>query len=118
LRAALAIFESLGAAPMAAIARRTLRELGVRNIPRGAHERTRQNPHGLTRRQLQVLTLLAEGRRNGEIATRLFLSEKTVDHHVSAILEKLNVRSRIEAAALANQAGLGATASKPAAPKA
>jgi DNA-binding CsgD family transcriptional regulator len=108
VRTALQIFEDLGAAPMAAITRRKLRESGVRNIPRGSHERTKQNPHQLTRRQLQVLALLAEGCRNAEIAGRLFVTEKTVDHHVSAVLEKLQVRSRGEAAAVANRLGLGA----------
>jgi DNA-binding CsgD family transcriptional regulator len=107
VRIALQIFEDLGAAPMAGITRRTLRERGVRNIPRGSHERTKQNPHQLTRRQLQVLGLLAEGCRNAEIAGRLFVTEKTVDHHVSAVLEKLQVRSRGEAAAVANRLGLG-----------
>jgi DNA-binding NarL/FixJ family response regulator len=108
VRMALQIFENLGAAPMAAITRRKLRERGVRNIPRGSHERTKQNPHQLTRRQLQVLTLLAEGCRNAEIAGRLFVTEKTVDHHVSAVLDKLQVRSRGEAAAVANRLGLSA----------
>jgi DNA-binding CsgD family transcriptional regulator len=107
VRAALQIFEELGAAPMAGITRRKMRERGVRNIPRGRHERTKQNPHQLTRRQLQVLALLAEGCRNAEIAGRLFVTEKTVDHHVSAVLEKLQVRSRGEAAAVANRLGLG-----------
>jgi predicted ATPase/DNA-binding CsgD family transcriptional regulator len=107
VRTALQIFEALGAAPMAGITRRKLRERGVRNIPRGSHERTKQNPHQLTRRQLQVLGLLAEGCRNAEIAGRLFLSEKTIDHHVSAVLEKLQVHSRGEAAAVANRLGLG-----------
>jgi DNA-binding CsgD family transcriptional regulator/tetratricopeptide (TPR) repeat protein len=106
LREALAIFEKLGAAPMAARTRSQLRERGIRNIPRGLQERTKQNPYQLTRRQLQVLALIAEGRRNAEIACRLFLSEKTVDHHVSAVLEKLQVRTRVEAAALAHQLGL------------
>jgi DNA-binding CsgD family transcriptional regulator/tetratricopeptide (TPR) repeat protein len=109
VRTALQVFEGLGAAPMAGITRRKLRERGVRNIPRGSHERTKQNPHQLTRRQLQVLALLAEGCRNAEIAGRLFVTEKTVDHHVSAVLEKLQVRSRGEAAAVANRLGLGAS---------
>jgi predicted ATPase/DNA-binding CsgD family transcriptional regulator len=112
VRTALQIFEGLGAAPMAGITRRKLRERGVRNVPRGSHERTKQNPHQLTRRQLQVLALLAEGRRNAEIAGRLFLSEKTIDHHVSAVLEKLQVRSRGEAAAVANRLGLGAAGAR------
>ena len=107
VRSALQIFESLGAAPMAGITRRTLRERGVRNIPRGSQERTKKNPHQLTQRQLQVLALLAEGCSNAEIARRLFVSEKTIDHHVSAVLEKLQVRSRGEAAAVANRLGLG-----------
>jgi DNA-binding CsgD family transcriptional regulator/tetratricopeptide (TPR) repeat protein len=110
VRTSLRIFEDLGAAPMAGITRRKLRERGVRNIPRGRHERTKQNPHQLTRRQLQVLTLLAEGCRNAEIAGRLFVTEKTVDHHVSAVLEKLQVQSRGEAAAMANRLGLSVTA--------
>jgi DNA-binding CsgD family transcriptional regulator len=108
LRTGLAIFERLGAVPMAGITRRKLRAKGARGIPRGAQERTRNNPHGLTKRELQVLTLLCEGRRNADIARRLFVSDKTVDHHVSSVLSKLNVSSRSEAAALANRLGLGA----------
>jgi predicted ATPase/DNA-binding CsgD family transcriptional regulator len=108
LRAALDIFERLGGAPMAAVTRRKLRSLGVRGIRRGPHERTTQNPHQLTARELQVLTLLAEGRRNAEIARRLFLSNKTVEHHVSAVLSKLQVRSRGEASAVAHRLGLRA----------
>ena len=108
LRAALQIFDGLGAAPMAGITRRKMRERGIRKVPRGVHARTKQNPHELTPRQLQVLALLAEGCRNTEIAGRLFLSYKTVDHHVSSVLQKLQVRSRGEAAAVANRLGLGA----------
>ena len=108
MRAALAIFERLGAGPMAGRTRRKLRARGVRRIPRGAHERTKSNPHGLTNRELQVLILLAQGRPNSEIARRLFVSNRTVDHHVSAVLSKLNVHSRVEAAAVANRLGLSA----------
>lgn len=103
LRRSLEIFEGLGAGPMAGIVRRKLRASGVRGIARGPQERTRQNPHGLTNRELKVLAVLVEGCRNAEIARRLFVSEKTVDHHVSSILAKLEVRSRGEAAALANR---------------
>jgi DNA-binding CsgD family transcriptional regulator len=106
LRTALEIVERLGALPMAAIIRRKLRANGVRDIPRGAQERTRQNPCGMTNRQLRVLGLLVEGRRNADIARRLFVAEKTVDHHVSAVLAKLGVRSRGEAVAAANRLGL------------
>jgi len=106
LRSALEVFERLGATPMAAITRRQLRALGVRGLRRGPHERTTQNPHQLTRRELQVLSLLAEGHRNADIARRLFLAGKTVEHHVSAILSKLQVRSRGEASAVAHRLGL------------
>lgn len=104
--AALAIFEGLGARPAAELVRRRLREQGVRGIARGPRATTRANPYGLTSRQLEILHLLAEGLRNAEIADRLSTSAKTVDHHVSAVLGKLGVRSRAEAVALAHQMGI------------
>jgi DNA-binding NarL/FixJ family response regulator len=70
-------------------------------IPRGPRAATRENPFGLTARQSQILALLADGLTNAQIAARLHLSPKTVDHHVTAILTKLNVHAREEAAALA-----------------
>lgn len=106
LRRALKILEQLNAAPMAGILRRKLRAGGIRDVSRGAQERNRQNPHGLTTRELGVLEQLTQGRRNADIARRLFVSEKTVDHHVSSILGKLGVRSRGEAAAAAHRLGL------------
>ena len=109
LRLALEICERLGAAPLAGIVRRKLRAGGVRGITRGAQERTRQNPQGLTNSELKVLAQLVQGRRNADIARHLFVSEKTVDHHVSAILAKLGVRSRGEAAAAAHRLGLSDT---------
>jgi DNA-binding CsgD family transcriptional regulator/tetratricopeptide (TPR) repeat protein len=96
-RAALAIFERLGAAPAVEITRRRLYECGARGLPRGPHRRTRANPQGLTNRQLEVLPLLAEGLSNAEIAHRLSTSPRTVEHHVSAVLTKLHARSRAEA---------------------
>jgi DNA-binding CsgD family transcriptional regulator len=105
--AALAVFDELGAAPAAATARRRLRELGVRQIPRGPQPATRANPAGLTDRQAEILRLLACGLTNAEIAARLVLSVRTVDHHVSAVLQKLDVSTRREAATAA--AGLGIT---------
>ena len=85
---------------------RRLRERGARGVPRGPRQATRENPANLTARELEVLALVAQGLRNAEIAERLFVSEKTVDHHVSAILRKLNVRTRAEAGAEAVQLGL------------
>lgn len=97
---------ALGAQPAAAIAARRLRERGARGLPRGPRSRTRDNPAGLTAREQEVLPLLAEGLRNAEIAERLILSQRTVDHHVSAILGKLGVRTRGEAVAQAARLGL------------
>jgi DNA-binding CsgD family transcriptional regulator len=107
LRRALSQFQQLGARPAASIAARRLRERGARAVPRGPRPTTRENPANLTARELEVLGLVAEGRRNREIAQQLFLSQKTVDHHVSAILAKLGARSRGEAARQAVDLGLG-----------
>ncbi len=100
-REALSIFERLGAGPAAQMVRKTMRERGVRGVPRGSRASTRDNPLGLTRREAEILALLSEGLRNAAIARRLFVSTKTVDHHVSAILAKLDVPSRAEAVAMA-----------------
>ena len=85
---------------------RRLRERGARDVPRGPRRSTAANTGRLTSRQLDVLALVAEGHRNTEIAERLFLSRRTVDHHVSAILRKLQVGSRGEAVAAAGRLGL------------
>ena len=103
---ALAIFERLGATPAADNLRLKLRETGVRGVPRGPRSTTKENPAGLTARQMEVLSLLSEGGSNAEIAERLFISAKTVDHHVSAILAKLDARTRAEAVSIALQSEL------------
>jgi DNA-binding CsgD family transcriptional regulator len=95
---AITILDKLEAAPAARIARRRLRDLGVTRVPRGPVPSTRANPAGLTERQLDVLDLVAEGLTNGEIAARLVVSTRTVDHHVSAVLAKLGVTTRKEVA--------------------
>jgi DNA-binding NarL/FixJ family response regulator len=90
---------------MTMVARR-LRERGVRNIPRGPREPTQQNAAELTSREVDVLVLLATGLRNAEIAERLVVSRRTVDHHVSAILRKLGSKTRGEAVAEAGRLGI------------
>ena len=99
LRQALTELETLGARPLAAAVARKLRELGVRGLARGPRPATRANPANLTARETEVLALVTEGLRNADIARRLFVSPKTVDHHVSAILRKLGVHTRAAAAA-------------------
>jgi DNA-binding CsgD family transcriptional regulator len=106
LRRALLELQRLGARAAAGIVARRLREKGARGLPRGPRPATRENPAGLTGRELEVLALLADGLRNAQIAERLVVSEKTIDHHVSAILRKLAVRTRGEAGAAAVRLGL------------
>jgi DNA-binding CsgD family transcriptional regulator len=102
---ALRAFDAFGATLRARRLRRELRERGLR-VPRGPRAPTAADPAGLTARQLEVLALLADGLSNAEIAERLTVSAKTVDHHVSAVLDKLGVRTRGLAAATARRRGL------------
>jgi DNA-binding CsgD family transcriptional regulator/tetratricopeptide (TPR) repeat protein len=102
---ALAMCRELGAKPLATIISRRLRDLGF-PIPRGARASTRANAAALTAREIDVLQLVADGKRNTAIAEQLFLSARTVEHHVSAILRKLDVQSRGEAVAEAGRLGL------------
>ncbi|HSS94313.1 MAG TPA: AAA family ATPase, partial [Candidatus Dormibacteraeota bacterium] len=99
LRQALDEFQQMGARTAAAVAARRLREKGVRGLPRGPRPSTTRNRANLTSREIEILGLVSEGLGNAEIARRLFLSKKTVDHHVSAILRKLGVSTRGQAAA-------------------
>jgi DNA-binding NarL/FixJ family response regulator len=106
LRQSLAELQQMNARPAAAILARRLRKRGVRGLPRGPRRQTRASPAGLTAREVEVLEHLVEGLPNAEIAERLVISQKTVDHHVSAILRKLGVASRGEASAEAARRGL------------
>ena len=89
----------LGALPAVAIVRERLREQGVRQRPRAPQRATLANSARLTARQVEILRLVANGLSNAEIAHRLVLSTRTVDHHVSAVLQKLGLASRRDAAA-------------------
>jgi DNA-binding CsgD family transcriptional regulator len=104
---ALAKFQALGAVPAAARLQKELRARGVRDLPKGARRSTRNNPAGLTNRQLAVLEALSDGLSDAEIAARLFISPRTASHHVSAILGKLGVQSRTEAVAAAHKLSIG-----------
>jgi DNA-binding CsgD family transcriptional regulator len=110
LRAALQIFTDLGATATARLTRQRMRELGIRSIPAGPRATTRDHPLGLTRREQEVLGLICAGHTNAEIAQQLFISAKTVDHHVSAVLAKLGAPTRGAAASRAARLGLVAVA--------
>jgi DNA-binding CsgD family transcriptional regulator len=103
---ALTIFESLGATAVAEHVRKLIRQRGERITTVGPRASTRANPAGLTKRQMDVLRLIDQGLSNSEIAEKLFISAKTVDHHVSTILGKLDAKSRGESAAIARKVGL------------
>jgi DNA-binding NarL/FixJ family response regulator len=106
LQKALTMLNGLGARPAAAAVARRLRTLGVRRLPRVPRASTARNPAGLTGRELEILGLVVQGLANGQIAGRLVISPKTVEHHVSAILRKLGVQSRSEARLAAASHGL------------
>jgi DNA-binding CsgD family transcriptional regulator len=93
---AIEIARKLGAEPLTRRVAGRMRELGIR-IPQGPRDTTRANPAGLTARQLEVLALLVEGLTNAEIAERLFVSPRTAEHHVAAVLTKLGATTRREA---------------------
>ena len=95
---ALATFDRLGATRCAQRLRQRLRAGGTRRVPRGPRPASRSHPAGLTPRQAEVLEQLKQGATNAEIARQLVITPKTVDHHVSAVLAKLGVRTRREAA--------------------
>jgi DNA-binding CsgD family transcriptional regulator len=100
---AIALAEQLGAAPIVVDARALARRARLLDKPAAGGP---ENGFGLTSRELEVLRLVADGRSNGQIAAELFISRKTASVHVSNILGKLGVASRVEAAALAHRRGL------------
>jgi DNA-binding NarL/FixJ family response regulator len=83
-----------------------MRRLGIHSIPSGPRTTTRAHPLGLTQRERAVLDLICDGRTNAEIAAQLFISAKTVDHHVSAVLAKLDAPTRSAAASQAARLGV------------
>jgi DNA-binding CsgD family transcriptional regulator len=102
---ALETFERLGARPAAELLRRKLRFEGAKGIPRGPRAATRRDPLSLTPREREILDLLVQGLSNPAISTRLHLSSRTVEHHVSSIFSKLGVQTRSEAIALVLKPG-------------
>jgi DNA-binding CsgD family transcriptional regulator/tetratricopeptide (TPR) repeat protein len=105
-REAMGIVQRLGAVAVYEKMKLEMRSEGIRSIPRGSRKSTLANSAQLTERELGVLELLKEGLQNKEIGSRLFISAKTVDHHISAILFKLDVDSRTKAVPEAIRRGI------------
>lgn len=104
MKDALERFAALGARSAARRTRTRLAALGVRGLPVGPRRRTRADAHGLTPREREVYELLLQRLSNAAIAARMHRSERTVEHHVAAVLAKLGVRSRAELGANARTA--------------
>jgi len=100
---ALQILDALGATRAGDHLRRQMRRRGFTRVPRGPLPTTASHVAGLTLRQAEILAMLGERMTNAEIAARLVVSTRTVDHHVSAILAKLGVANRSQAGAIAGQ---------------
>jgi DNA-binding CsgD family transcriptional regulator len=96
-RKAIDIIDRAGATAVFEKMKFMMRRSGMRQIPRGIRKTTRSNTANLTGRELDILQLLKEGLQNKEIAARLFISPKTVDHHISSIFFKLEVNTRTKA---------------------
>jgi len=105
-RNAISIVHDLGADAVYEKMKQEMRSSGIKSIPRGVRKTTQSNPSLLTDRELDVLALLKEGMQNKEIAARLYISAKTVDHHISSILLKLDINSRSKAVAAAARLGI------------
>ncbi|RPI74171.1 MAG: helix-turn-helix transcriptional regulator [Ignavibacteriales bacterium] len=100
MKKAIEIFDSLGAAAASQLIKLKMRKSGIKSIPKGPRKSTKENPSGLTGRQMEILNLLAKGLSNSEIGNKLYISSRTVENHISTIFSKLNIHSRVEAAAL------------------
>lgn len=98
-------FEDMGADGAVRRLRAALRERGI-TVARGRSQSTRDHVAGLTARQAEVLDLLADGLTNTDIADHLFISPRTVENHVAAVLRKLRAAGRDEAVAIAQTRGL------------
>jgi DNA-binding CsgD family transcriptional regulator len=105
---AMELFTQLGAAPAVELAKSMARKLGLRGIKRGPYGTARELPLGLTSRELLVLQLIARGHSNSDIAQKLSRSQRTVEHHVSALLAKLSAKNRSELIELAAKHQLNA----------
>jgi len=105
-RKAITYIQGLGAQAVYEKLKSQMRNSGIKSIPRGIRKSTQSNPALLTDRELDVLQLLNEGMQNKEIAARLFISAKTVDHHISALLYKLEAKSRVKAVQEAIKLGI------------
>jgi DNA-binding NarL/FixJ family response regulator len=100
LREAIGILDEIGAKPASSLARLVADQQGI-SIPlpkprRGPYRIAKQHPLGLTSREVQILELIAKGLGNGDIAKTLNRSQRTVEHHVSAVLGKLNAQNRMD----------------------
>jgi DNA-binding CsgD family transcriptional regulator len=105
-RAAITILHKLGASTIIEKLKFKMRSSGIKSIPRGARKTSRSNSANITEREMDILNLLKEGLQNKEIASRLYISAKTVDNHISSILYKLEVNSRIKAVQEAAHLGI------------
>ncbi len=103
---AVSLVHALGALAIYEKWKQEMKASGIKSIPRGLRKSTQSNPALLTGRELDVLHLLKEGLQNKEIADRLFISPKTVDHHISSTLFKLEVNTRVKAVQEAEKLGI------------
>jgi len=98
MKKAIIIFDGLGATAASLLLKQKMRKSGIKNIPKGPRQSTKENPSGLTERQLQILELISKGFSNSEIGNRLFISVRTVENHIATLFFKLDIHSRAEAA--------------------